>query len=217
MLRPALSPSRQRRKHTRLPRPRPEKGVAPRQHVLRGLPSPSSPGRASSPPPSLALPQAWAARSGAGQQTGGSQLKPSREPGSRGSPGPLRSAGWALRPGRPGSGGQRLSLAVALTPGRGRAEGGAEGGGAEPGKPGPRGPQLSPWREGTQPPPLLHQGVSHHTGTPPSHVQARRGARGAGATQPRAARLRGAAGPVRCETPARAVGRDRVTGHERPL
>lgn len=47
---------------------------------------------------------------------------------------------------------------MALTPGTGRAEGGAAGGGAEPGKPGPRGPQLSPWREGTQPLPLLRQG-----------------------------------------------------------
>ena len=101
-----------RLKHTRDPAPGPEKGVAPRMRSggcpppHPGGPPPPPRGRASSPPPSLALPQAWAARSGAGQQTRGSQLKPSREPGSRGSPGPPRRAGWPLCPRRPGSGWQ---------------------------------------------------------------------------------------------------------------
>ena len=97
-------------------------------------------------------------------------------------------------------------------------EGGAEGGGAEPGKPGPRGPQLAPWRGGDPTTAPAHAGsLSHHTRTPASHIQARQGARGAEATQPGAARLRGAAGPVRCEIPARAAVRDRAPGRKRPL
>lgn len=108
VLRPTLSPSRQTpavseaETHTATP---PPCGPSPACAQVTALPLLPEAG-ASSPPPSLALPRAWAACSGAGQQTGGSQLKPSREPGSRGSPGPPRRAGWALRPSRPGSGWQ---------------------------------------------------------------------------------------------------------------
>lgn len=176
-----------RLKHTCNPALRPDEGVAPRMRSggcpppHPGGPPPPPRGRASSPPPSLALPQAWAARSGAGQQTRGSQLKPSREPGSRGSPGPPRRAGWPLCPRRPGSGWQLGPALAGVELGCGSNPWEGEGGRAGQREAGlsleSLGHVAHNWPgggEGTQPLPLLRQGHSPTTYARP-HLTSRPG------------------------------------------
>ena len=185
------------------PAPGPKKGVAPGSRAyagsggrVSGLPS-RNPG---SPPPPPLLPKAWASSPppssslcpgppAVGQAS--RQMLPAERPGSwdQGVPlahgrelaGPCAPASLAVA-GDAALPWQELSLAVAQAQGRGRGrgrvEGGTEGGGAEPGKPGPRGPQLSQRREGLgrdtgagdpTTAPASAGSVSHHTRTPPSH------------------------------------------------